>query len=380
MKGISITLILTLLLTLTNNSFGHTYYVVSQLLSLFQRKIITSAVSLIPVSGFSSRLEAFQKGLFSLLPIYRLIDWSFSVNDATVKRGSKGEFVRKYSPDSGVVSKCFKKLEVCRICSKDSLPGVISSATKLGMLAQQKYGAGNPQDSGYQKWQTPNNSAVLVQNKPGVHLERSVQVNSSHWLGLPKLVLTIVQKQNAIGKITNLVDVLNFCGKGVVLNTSNINNLDSVKFTNINVDSTTDRRGLVVLICRVHEVGKRLLDDLHIASSTDILLGVHGEALINTLFIRPSGHLIELRPCGVFNHVESKYEKMADYQSKYAWRFFWLVKYVSSNLCGALNNHEHNVILPIDKLPSLLIRIATVKNDRNNYVKYFQKKENIITL
>jgi hypothetical protein len=318
-------------------SFGHTYYVASQLLSLFQRKVITSAVSLIPVSGLSLRLEAFQKGLFSLLPIYRLIDWSISVTDATVKRGTK-EFMRKFSSDSSL-SKCFKKLEVCRICSKDNLPGVLDSATKLGMLAQEKYGQGYPQDSGYQKWQSPNDSSAgsAVPNRPGVHLERAAYSNTSNWKGLPKLVLTIVQKQNSLGKIMNLVDILYYCGKGVVLNTTDLANANSVKFTNINVESTTDKTGLVVLICRVHEVGKRLLDDLQIASSTDILLGVHGEGLINTLFIRPSGHLIEVRPCGVFNDVASKYEKMADYQSSYAWRFFWLVKYVNKNLCGNFN-------------------------------------------
>jgi hypothetical protein len=56
------------------------------------------------------------------------------------------------------------------------------------------------------------------------------------------------------------------------------------------------------------------------------------------------------------------------------------VKYVSSSLCGTFNNHEHNVVLPIDKLRSLLIKIATVKNDRNNYVKYYQKNQHIVSL
>ena len=361
-------------------SFGHTYYVVSQLLSLFQRKVITSAVSLIPVSGLSSRLEAFQKGLFSLLPIYRLVDWSLSVKDATVKRGTR-EFVRKYDTNA-TITECFKKLEICRICSKDNLPGVLDSATKLGMLAQNKYGTGYPQDSGYQKWQSINDTSAghTLQSRPGVHVERGAPVNSSNWRGLPKLVLTIVQKQNSLGKIVNLVDILYFCGKGVVLNTTDTESINKIQFASVNVDSTTDRRGLVVLICRVHEVGKRLLDDLQITATTDILLGIHGEGLINALFIRPSGHLIELRPCGVLSNMASKYEKMADYQSKYAWRFFWLVKYVSNSLCGTFNNHEHNVVLPIDKLRSLLIKIATVKNDRNNYVNYYQKNQHIVTL
>ena len=306
-------------------NFAHTYYVASQLFSLFQRKVITSAVSLIPVSGLSLKLETFQKGIFSLLPIYRLIDWSLSVSDATVKRGTR-EFVRKYSSDS-TLSKCFKKLEICRICSKDNLPGVLDSATKLGMLAQEQYGGGYPQDSGFQRWQSPNDSKTVKQSSD-VQIEHT---NSTNWRGLPKLVLTIVQKPNSLGKIMNTMDILNYCGKGVILNTTDINAAD-----NIYVDSFTNKTGLIVLICRVHEVGKRLLDDLRIAATTDILLGLHGDGLINTLFIRPSGHLIEIRPCNVHRDVASKYEKMASYQSSYAWRFFWLIKY-NNDFCSTSN-------------------------------------------
>jgi len=52
----------------------------------------------------------------------------------------------------------------------------------------------------------------------------------------------------------------------------------------------------------------------------------------------------------------------------------------SYNYFLLIYSHEHNVILPIDRLRSLLIRIATVKNDRNNYVNYYQKKEHILLL
>jgi len=51
------------------------------------------------------------------------------------------------------------------------------------------------------------------------------------------------------------------------------------------------------LSCNLHNFGAEWVTDLRIAHTTDVLIGQHGAALTNMLFLKPYSHVVEVRPC-----------------------------------------------------------------------------------
>lgn len=52
--------------------------------------------------------------------------------------------------------------------------------------------------------------------------------------------------------------------------------------------------GSAVFTCQTHVFGKNQTRDIQVAQETDVLVGVHGAALVHALFMREGGHLVEI--------------------------------------------------------------------------------------
>jgi hypothetical protein len=116
------------------------------------------------------------------------------------------------------------------------------------------------------------------------------------------LVVTIIVRLGNTGDrgIINTAEILNYCNSYVY------NDEATSKFN-----------------CQLHEFGSNFTHDLQIANMTDILLGAHGAGLTNMFFLRPSSHVIEVRPYGSPAYLKEHYEtnaKILDYVLR-----FWVI-------------------------------------------------------
>ena len=119
--------------------------------------------------------------------------------------------------------------------------------------------------------------------------------------------------------------------------------------------------------------GQDFEEDLRVADSTDILLGVHGAGLNNLIFLRPGSNVVELRPCDSPEFLANHFQLMT-WQLNFLIKH-WTVRFEAQDLClpghlerqgigrKDLYGRDRSVHLPLEGFRFLVERIFRLEEE-----------------
>ena len=226
--------------------------------------------------------EAFESQIFSGLAPYIILhsanlfalEFFKSVPNYSVQKWNQ---VRNYFNTS-----CFRRIEVCRLNSDPPLNLAVS--WRMGSQLVSKY--------------------KQIAKKSGI-LESSFPITwpniSDNIIEKDKIFrIVIIGGRKGARSILNIADILSYCSHGVKV-------------------------GSILLVCREHIFGKDMMTDIRMMQSTDVLMGTHGAAFINLLFMKKGSHILEIFPHNYTNFCYERQLRGSDYMIRY-----WSIRFLNS--------------------------------------------------
>ena len=135
-------------------------------------------------------------------------------------------------------------------------------------------------------------------------------------------------------------------------------------------------------LCSQHTFGKLgLEEDIALMQQTDVLVGIHGAALTNSIFMREGSHVVEIR-CKVSPHYAK--EHYETYLKKAGFKVRWWLIQINNgeNIflsdfeireigVSSLWNRDLNMLLPLNAIEVMLLQIQNLfVSDKNSLVEF----------
>lgn len=171
---------------------------------------------------------------------------------------------------------CYEKAHLCRVNS-NSLDRISQEnlwATSQAVIIHHKLNNPNPKYSPLVKTQI-----VTIAIRENIGIGKAVERG---WLNAHE-ILSYCNFELASNLTVTASEVMRF--------TSQKHDDDSTRPSQMPLQATL---GNTVFLCQTHVFGKNQTHDIQVAQATDILVGVHGAALVHSLFMREGSHLLEI--------------------------------------------------------------------------------------